>query len=114
MATLTPTTITVSGGVVASSNTTSAASGGDEAPVGQGRLLYVEVASGASGTRTVTVTAPGNVQGLDVADASATLSAGDRWLLPLTRVFYDPSTTRAAITYDDNTDVSVAVLEPEH
>lgn len=86
-----------------------AAGGGDTAPTGPGRFLYV--ANGDASSHTATVTSPGDVKGLAVADATLTVAAGDHGLLPLNRVAYAGSDGRASITYDDVTSVTVAVLE---
>lgn len=111
MATLDPQTAPVDGGVALS--TVAASSGGDEAPVGNGRLLYVTVASGAASSVDVTVTTPRTVRGLDIEDVTATVAPGGTWLLPLTRMFRNPSTGRADVSYTSAADVSVAVVEPE-
>lgn len=109
MAILTPQTIPVDGGLTPIPDPASA--GGDEAPTGNGRILYV-INVGAAGAD-VTVATPGTVKGLDVQDVINTVAVGDVWLLPLTDVFRNPSTGRASVTYTDNTVFEVAVLEPE-
>ncbi|WP_282703247.1 hypothetical protein [Streptomyces sp. CC219B] len=87
-----------------------AAGGGDTAPVGAGRFLYVNNADASP--HTVTVATPGTVKGLAVADASLVVAAGDHGLLPLNNV-YRGANGRAAITYDGVTSVTVAAFELE-
>lgn len=111
MATLDPQTAPVDGGVTLS--TSDASADGDEAPIGRGRMLYVKVDSGASSSREITVSTQATVDGLAVDDVTKTLDPGDVWLLSLTSVFRDPDSGRANVTYDDESDVTVAVIEPE-
>ncbi|MBD0838787.1 hypothetical protein [Streptomyces sp. TRM68416] len=85
-----------------------AAAGGDTAPVGPGRFLYV--ANGDAAPHTVTVATPGTVKGLAVADASLVVAAGDHGILPLAGV-YRGANGRAAITYDGVNLVTVAAFE---
>ncbi|MEV8151344.1 hypothetical protein [Streptomyces fradiae] len=109
MAALSVTQAPVDGGLPDLAGAAVAASAlGDTAPVGPGRLLAVVNADAAP--HTVTVATPGTVSGLGVADAVMTVAAGDTGLLPLPRLFAQ-SDGRAALTYDDVTSLSVAVLE---
>lgn len=85
-----------------------AASGGDTAPVGPNRFLYVN--NGDASSKTVTVATPGTVSGLAVADASMAVAAGDHAIIPLANV-YRGATGRAAITYSAVTSVTVAAFE---
>lgn len=106
MATLSAQSVAVSG----TAPTYSAAdSAGDEAPVGNRLVAHVRNASTASVT--VTVTTPGTVQGLDIADATLSVPASGEGFVPLDSVYRDPSTNRAALSYDATTDVSIAVLK---
>lgn len=107
MAVLAPQLIPVHTGLAPA--TAPAAAGGDQAPVGGNRLLYVRNNSAASVT--VTVATPGTVRGLAVADVVAAVAASAVWTLPLSRMFADPITGRAAITYSAAANVGVAVLE---
>lgn len=110
MATLTPQPVPVDEGLEVT--TQAAASGGDEAPTGNGRLLYVRN-DHATDPRTVTVVTTASVQGLAVDDVDEAVAAGEVWLLPLTSIFGDPATGRASVTYSDSgADLEVAVLEP--
>lgn len=110
MAILDVQTIPVNGGLVPVPVAADVA--GDEAPVGGGRLLWVELAAAATAGVTATVATPGTVKGLGIEDVVHTLAAGEVWLLPLTAEFRGAN-GRAAITYDSVTNLSVAVLEPE-
>lgn len=85
-----------------------AAAGGDTAPVGTGRFLYVNNADASS--KTVTIATPGSVKGLAIADATLVVAAGDHGIIPLNNV-YRGATGRAAITYSDTTSVTVAPFE---
>lgn len=85
-----------------------AGAGGDTAPTGPGRFLYVSNAD--AGSHTVTVATPGTVKGLAVADAVITVAAGDTALIPLSHVFRGAN-GRAAVTYDAVTSVTVAAFE---
>lgn len=85
-----------------------AAGGGDTAPVGPGRFLYV--LNGDASSKTVTVATPGTVKGLAIADATLVVAAGKHAIIPLTDV-YRGATGRAAITYSAVTSVTVAAFE---
>jgi hypothetical protein len=85
-----------------------ASAGGDTAPVGGGLKLHVSNGSGSAVT--VTVVTPGTLDGLAIADASLSVPAGGHGFIPLTSVYRDPVTGRAAITYSATTTVNVAVI----
>lgn len=85
-----------------------AAGGGDTAPVGPGRFLYVNNADASS--KTVTIATPGTVKGLAIADAAVVVAAGKHAIIPLADV-YRGATGRASITYSAVTSVTVAVFE---
>ncbi|WP_436772066.1 hypothetical protein [Yinghuangia sp. YIM S09857] len=85
-----------------------AAGGGDTAPVGPNRFLWVLNGGGAEVT--VTVATPGTVSGLDIENPALVLAAGDHGLIPLPRVLAGAN-GRAAITYSGVTSVTVAVIE---
>ncbi|OII60110.1 hypothetical protein BJP40_00680 [Streptomyces sp. CC53] len=111
MADLTATSVPIATGLAdVAGAAVAASSGGDTAPVGPGRLLYV--ANGDASPHTVTVATPGTVKGHAIADAVVPVAAGDHALIPLANV-YRGSNGRAAITYDAVTSVTVAVLEIE-
>jgi hypothetical protein len=109
MANLNTTKINVSTGLVdIAASAVAAAAGGDTAPVGPGRFLYVNNAS--AGTVTVTVTTPGTVKGLAIGDVAMAVAAGKHAILPLADVFRG-SDGRAAVTYSAVTSVTVAAFE---
>ncbi len=85
-----------------------AAGGGDTAPVGPGRFLYVN--NGSGGSITVTVATPGSVAGLAISDTAVAVAAGDIALIPLANV-HRGANGRAAITYSGVTDLTVAAFE---
>jgi hypothetical protein len=109
MAALAVTAVPVDGGLPDLAGAAAAAtSGGDTAPCGPGRFLYVN--NGDASSHTATVATPGTVSGLDVADAALIVAAGEEGIMPLPRLFAGTN-GRAAITYDAVTSVTVAVLE---
>jgi len=86
-----------------------ATSGGDTAAVGAGTFLVVQ--NGDASSHTVTLATPDTVDGdLAVADRTVTVAAGKTQFIPLTARYRDPSTGRAAITYDGVTSVNVGVF----
>ncbi|MCZ4605373.1 hypothetical protein O3S80_16780 [Streptomyces sp. Lzd4kr] len=85
-----------------------AAGGGDSAPVGPGRFLYVN--NGSGGSLTVTVATPGTASGLAIADTAVAVGAGDIALIPLANV-HRGSNGLAAITYSGVTSLTVAAFE---
>lgn len=109
MASLNAIDVPVDGGLAdVAAAAVAAASGGDTAPVGPNLMLYVN--NGSASSVTVTITTPGEVKGLAVADATLTVAAGDHGLIPLVREFRGAA-GRAAISYSATTTVTVAVLE---
>lgn len=88
---------------------TAASAGGDTAPVGGGLRLHV--VNGSASPITVTVVTPGTLGGLAIADAALSVPASGHGFIPLTAVYRDPVTGRAAITYSATATVSVAVLQ---
>lgn len=110
MAALTLNTVRLDGGAVLDGIDTPAAAGGDTAPVGPGRALYVKNGGGTS--ITVTVATPGEVSGMAIADPTLTLAADESGMIPLGRIFAGTN-GRASITYSAVTSVTVAALELE-
>jgi hypothetical protein len=110
MAALNLSTIALDGGAVLDSIDTAAAAGGDTAPVGPNRALYVN--NGGAGSVTVTVTTPGEVHSMAIADPTLTLAAGESGIIPLGKVFAGTN-GRASISYSDVTSVTVAAIELE-
>jgi len=105
MAALTAAAVAPAGTAVAY---TAAAAGGDTCQTGAGVLLLVKNGDGAD--HTVTLATPGTVNGLAIADRAVTVAAGAEVAIPVTSVYRDPATGRAAITYDAVTSVTVAVV----
>jgi hypothetical protein len=86
-----------------------ATGGGDTCATGAGVVLAVK--NGDAGSHTVTLATPQTVDGdLAVADRTITVAAGKTELIPVTSRYRDPSTGRAAITYDGVTSVTVGVF----
>jgi hypothetical protein len=85
-----------------------AAGGGDTAQTGAGIFLAVKNADASP--HTVTLATPGTVDGLAIADRAVTVPAGQTFVIPVTDRYRDPSTGRAAITYDGVTSVTVGVF----
>lgn len=110
MAALTLNTVALDGGAVLDGIDTAAAAGGDTAPVGPNRALYVK--NGGASSITVTVTTPGEASGMAIADPTLTLAAGESGIFPLGRIFAGTN-GRASISYSDVTSVTVAVIELE-
>lgn len=86
-----------------------ASSGGDQAPCGPGRFLYVSNAS--TGSVTVTVATPGTVRGAAIEDAAPSVAAGAVHMLPLLKTLYADSDGLASVTYSASASVTVAVVE---
>lgn len=106
MAALSTTVLGLTGGTV---TFTAAAGGGDTCETGAGVVLLVK--NGDASSHTVTLATPGVVDGdLAVADRTVTVAAGAEKAIPVTNRYRDPSTGRAAITYDDVTSVTVTVI----
>lgn len=85
-----------------------ASGGGDSAPVASGRVLSVKNGSGSS--ITVTMTTPGNVDGVAIADPTLTIAAGASGVIPVSSI-YRGSDGTAAIAYSAVTTVTVALLQ---
>ena len=85
-----------------------AAGGGDTCDTGPGVLLLVK--NGDASPHTVTLATPETVDGLAVADRTVNVPAGADVAIPVTHRYRDPSTGRAAVTYDGVTSVQVAVV----
>ena len=110
MAALTLNSVPLDGGAVLDDVAVAAGAGGDTAPVGPGRALYVK--NGGGSQITVTVTTPDEVRGMAIADPVLTLAAGKAGVIPLGRIFAGAN-GRAAIAYSGVTSVNVAVIELE-
>ncbi|MDN3021541.1 hypothetical protein [Streptomyces sp. S.PB5] len=109
MADLALTVVPVAAGIAdVAAQAVAAAGGGDTAPVGPGRFLYVNNADASS--KTVTIATPGTVSGLAIADVAVVVAAGKHAIIPLTNIFRG-ATGRAAITYSAVTAVTVKPFE---
>ncbi|GGV86720.1 hypothetical protein GCM10010294_67690 [Streptomyces griseoloalbus] len=110
MAALDIVTVPVNGGIGLEDSAVAASAGGDTAPVGPGRFLYVM--NGDAAPHTATVATPGTASGLPLPEVAVVVPAGESAILPLTAVFRGVN-GRASVTYDAVTAVSVAVFELE-
>lgn len=109
MAALAATTVTTVGGLAdLAAAAVPADVGGDTAPVGPGLALVV--INGDAAPHTATIATPGTRAGHAIADAELVVAAGDTGLIPLTNIFRGTN-DRAAITYDDVTAVTVAIIK---
>lgn len=105
MAALTTTVVPLTGAAVAY---TAAAGGGDDCQTGAGVLLLVK--NDDASPHTVTLETPETFKGLAIADRQVAVAAGAEVAIPVTNDYRNPSTGRAAITYDAVTSVTVAVI----
>lgn len=86
-----------------------ATAGGDTAPTGAGVFLVVKNADASS--HTVTIAVPATVDGdLTITSRAVVVAAAKTFFIPLTATYRNPTTGRAAITYDAVTSVTVAVI----
>jgi hypothetical protein len=109
MAQLATTSLPVAGGGSITDALVAAAAGGDSAAVGEGRFLVVK--NGDAGSHTVTLSTPGTVKGVAIAEVAVVVAAGKTSAIPLSAVLFKDATGRAAITYDAVTSVTVGVFE---
>lgn len=109
MADLSLATVSVATGVAdVAAQATAASGGGDTAPVGPGRFLYINNADASS--KTVTIATPGTVSGLAIADVAVTVAAGKHAIVPLANLFRG-TLGRASITYSAVTSLTVKPFE---
>lgn len=86
-----------------------ASGGGDTCPAGDG--VFLEVDNGDASSKTVTLVTPGTTpEGLAIADREVTIPAGERWKIPVGRV-YAGSDGRCSITYSAVTSVTVGAFK---
>jgi hypothetical protein len=85
-----------------------AAGGGDTCPAGDG--VFLEVNNGGGSSVTVTLATPGTVDGLAIADRTATIPAGERWKIPVPRLFAKVD-GQCDITYSGVTSVTVGCFK---
>ncbi|MDT0305065.1 hypothetical protein [Streptomonospora wellingtoniae] len=107
MATITAQSVPVAG--LDAVTWTAAAPGGDETPTGRGLVLLVSNTDAAP--HTLTITTPGTVEGIAIADVDRTVAADAVAIVPLGEVYRAPATGRASVAYDDATGVEVAVVQ---
>lgn len=105
MATVATTSVQLAGTSVPFS---AASAGGDAGQTGPAILLLVK--NGDASAHTVTLTTPGTVNGLAIADRAVAVPAGSTVAVPLTNDYRDGSTGLASWSYDAVTSVSVAVV----
>lgn len=108
MASLNTTALPVAGGASITDNLVAAAAGGDTAAVGPNRLLVIK--NGDAAPHTATLTTPGTVAGVAIAEVAVVVAAGKTSAIPLDTLF-KTSIGRAQITYDAVTSVTVGVFE---
>ncbi|WP_406199272.1 hypothetical protein OG331_23075 [Streptomyces sp. NBC_01017] len=109
MADLSLATVSIATGVLdVAAQATAAAGGGDTAPVGPNRFLYVN--NGSGGSITVTIATPGQASGIAIADPTYAVAAGKHAIIPLANVFRGAN-GRAAITYSGVTSLTVKPFE---
>lgn len=85
-----------------------ASGGGDTCAAGDG--VFLEVNNGGGSSVTVTLVTPGTVEGLAVADRPVTIPAGERWKIPVGRI-YAKSDGQADITYSGVTSLTVGCFK---
>jgi hypothetical protein len=105
MAALTPQVVSIAG---TAPTYAAASAGGDTVPAGERTWIHVKNAGGSP--ITVTVTTPGTVSGLAIADVSVSVPAttGERLIGPLpSNLFGD----QVAVSYSGVTTVTIAALQ---
>jgi len=102
------TTQVVSNAGLAITTSTPTATDGDRCQTGAGVFYYVNNGSGSS--INVTLTTPGTVEGLAVADRVVAVANAATTLIPLADLYRDPATGRALVTCSATSTVKVAVL----
>lgn len=86
-----------------------ASAGGDTAPIGQRIVLHIK--NGGAAPITATVTTALKVGDLGVDEAVHAVPAGGDAFVQMSTAYRDPTTGRAAITYDDVASVDVAAIQ---
>lgn len=85
-----------------------AAGGGDTCPAGDG--IFLEANNGSGAPITITLATPGTVDGLAIADRAVSVPAGERWKIPVPRLFAGAD-GQCAITYSGVTTLTVGVFK---
>lgn len=85
-----------------------AAGGGDTCPAGDG--VFLEANNGSGAPITVTLVTPGLYQGLAIADQPSIIPAGERWQIPVPRLFA-AADGLCSITYSGVTTLTVGCFK---
>lgn len=86
---------------------TAAAGGGDTCPAGDG--VFLEANNGSGAPITITLVTPGTVDGLAIADRAVIVPAGERWKIPVPRLFA-AADGQCSITYSGVTTLTVGAF----
>ena len=90
-----------------------AASGGDDFVNTGTELLLIKHTNGAGSAVTLTIVTTREVDGQSVADKEITIGAGETHLLgPFPTGIYNDPDEKVSFSYDDETDIEVAVISP--
>lgn len=90
----------------------SGAAGGDEWANDGKTYLLIEHTNGAGSTVTLTITTSATVDEEAVADKEISIPAGERHIIgPFPTNIYNDGDGHANISYDDETDIEVAVIQ---
>lgn len=81
---------------------------GDKVAAVDGTILHVKNGSGVS--TAVTLTTPGTVEGLAIADRTVAVPAGEDRFIPLSKVYRNPADGLATVVCDPVTTVTFAVV----
>jgi hypothetical protein len=98
--------VLVPGGSV--STLTAAAGGGDTCAAGDG--VFLEANNGSGAPITITLVTPGTVEGLAIADRAVVVPAGERWKIPVPRLFAKAD-GQCDITYSGVTTLTVGCFK---
>lgn len=85
-----------------------ASGGGDTCATGPG--VFLEVNNGSGSAVTVTLATPGTTDGLAIADRAVSVPAGERWKIPVPRIFAKAD-GQCDITYSSATTVTVGCFK---
>lgn len=85
-----------------------ASGGGDTCAAGDG--VFLEVNNGSGASVTVTLATPGTVEGLAIADRAVVIPAGERWKIPVPRLFAKAD-GQCDVTYSSATTVTVGCFK---
>lgn len=85
-----------------------ASAGGDKVTPDEGTLLHVKNANASS--TIVTLTTPGTVSGLAIADRAVTVTNGTEQFIPLSTLYRNPTDGLADIAWSVSASVTFAVV----